>query len=46
MSGQGIAAVQVADVQNQVWYNPQKPLSLGLPAPIKVLLANAQKNPT
>lgn len=43
ISGQGTAALQVADVQNQVWYNPQKPLSLGMPAPIKALLLNAKK---
>lgn len=33
----------VAEGRNQVWYNPQKPLSLGMPAPIKALLLNAQK---
>ena len=29
---------QVRESANQVWYNPQKPISLGLPAPIKALL--------
>jgi A/G-specific adenine glycosylase len=36
----------VAEGRNQVWYNPQKPLSLGMPAPIKALLSNAQKQAT
>jgi A/G-specific adenine glycosylase len=31
-------ASQVAEQGNQVWYNPQNPLSLGMPAPIKALL--------
>lgn len=31
-------ACQVAEESNQVWYNPQNPLSLGMPAPIKALL--------
>lgn len=31
-------ASQVAEESNQVWYNPQNPLSLGMPAPIKALL--------
>ena len=43
VTGQGNTALQVADAQNQVWYNPQKPLSLGMPAPIKALLLQAQK---
>jgi len=30
--------LRVAETDNQVWYNPQKPLSLGMPAPIKALL--------
>ena len=30
----------VAEASNQVWYNPRKPLSLGMPAPIKALLEN------
>jgi A/G-specific adenine glycosylase len=34
------SALQVAESPNQVWYNPQNPLSLGMPAPIKALLAN------
>jgi len=29
---------QIAEGSNQVWYNPQNPLSLGMPAPIKALL--------
>ena len=33
------SALQVAESPNQVWYNPQNPLSLGMPAPIKALLA-------
>jgi A/G-specific adenine glycosylase len=28
----------VAEGDNQVWYNPQKPLSLGMPAPIVALI--------
>ena len=36
-------AKHVADKQNQVWYNPQNPLSLGMPAPIKALLLNHPK---
>jgi hypothetical protein len=28
----------VADTENQVWYNRQNPLSLGLPAPVLALL--------
>jgi len=36
-------ARHVADKQNQVWYNPQNPLSLGMPAPIKALLLNHPK---
>jgi A/G-specific adenine glycosylase len=28
----------VADGSNQVWYNPEKPLSLGMPAPIVALV--------
>ena len=32
------AAKQIAEGSNQVWYNPQNPLSLGMPAPIKALL--------
>ncbi len=31
---------RVAETDNQVWYNPQKPLSLGMPAPIKALLTH------
>jgi len=31
---------QIAEGSNQVWYNPQNPLSLGMPAPIKALLQN------
>lgn len=33
-------ANQIAEDSNQVWYNPQNPLSLGMPAPIKALLQN------
>ena len=33
-----IKASQIAEGSNQVWYNPQNPLSLGMPAPIKALL--------
>ena len=33
-------ANQIAEESNQVWYNPQNPLSLGMPAPIKALLQN------
>ncbi|MCS5594540.1 MAG: A/G-specific adenine glycosylase [Porticoccaceae bacterium] len=29
---------RVAEIDNQVWYNPKNPLSLGMPAPIKALL--------
>ena len=29
---------RIAEGSNQVWYNPQNPLSLGMPAPIKALL--------
>jgi A/G-specific adenine glycosylase len=36
----GASAHQIAESPNQVWYNPQKPLSLGMPAPIKALFAN------
>jgi len=36
----GTSALQVAESSNQVWYNPKKPLSLGMPAPIKALFAN------
>ena len=37
---------QVRKSANQVWYNPQKPISLGLPAPIKALLDGvASKQP-
>ncbi len=32
------SALQIAEGSNQVWYNPQNPLSLGMPAPIKALL--------
>mgnify|MGYP000846252389 CR=1 FL=1 len=39
-SGTGLSPNQIAEGSNQVWYNPQKPLSLGLPAPIKALLSN------
>jgi A/G-specific adenine glycosylase len=46
INSRGLSALQVADSQNQVWYNPQKPLSLGMPAPIKALLINAKKHPT
>ena len=28
----------VADTDNQVWYNPENPLSLGMPAPVLALL--------
>ena len=28
---------RVSEKGNQVWYNPQKPISLGMPAPIKAL---------
>ena len=38
ISHSGAAAGQVAEQGNQVWYNPQNPLSLGMPAPIKALL--------
>jgi A/G-specific adenine glycosylase len=31
----------VEDRQNQLWYNLQSPLSLGMPAPIKVLIERA-----
>ena len=34
----GSSASMVAESTNHVWYNPQKPLSLGMPAPIKALL--------
>jgi len=40
ISSAGLSALQVAESPNQVWYNPQNPLSLGMPAPIKALLAN------
>ena len=40
ISSVGLSALQVAESPNQVWYNPQNPLSLGMPAPIKALLAN------
>jgi len=30
---------RVAEIDNQVWYNPKNPLSLGMPAPIKALLS-------
>jgi A/G-specific adenine glycosylase len=37
---------QVRKSAYQVWYNPQKPISLGLPAPIKALLDGvASKQP-
>ena len=36
----GRSTSQVAESPNQVWYNIQNPLSLGMPAPIKALLAN------
>jgi A/G-specific adenine glycosylase len=36
----GRSMPQVAESPNQVWYNIQNPLSLGMPAPIKALLAN------
>ena len=36
----GSSASMVAESTNHVWYNPQKPLSLGMPAPIKALLSN------
>ena len=36
----GSSASMVAESTNHVWYNPQKPLSLGMPAPIKALFAN------
>ena len=29
---------RIGNNDNQVWYNPQKPISLGMPAPIKALL--------
>lgn len=32
------SASRIAEESNQVWYNPQNPLSLGMPAPIKALL--------
>jgi A/G-specific adenine glycosylase len=35
-----VSESKVAEGANQVWYNPQKPLSLGMPAPIKALFAN------
>jgi A/G-specific adenine glycosylase len=35
-----VSESKVAERANQVWYNPQKPLSLGMPAPIKALFAN------
>ena len=38
ISHSGATAGQVAEQGNQVWYNPQNPLSLGMPAPIKALL--------
>ena len=34
----GIIPNKVSEKDNQVWYNPQKPISLGMPAPIKALL--------
>ncbi len=33
----GIIPNKVSEKDNQVWYNPQKPISLGMPAPIKAL---------
>lgn len=33
-----VSASQVTEQSKQVWYNPQNPLSLGMPAPIKALL--------
>ena len=36
----------VSEGRNQVWYNLQKPLSLGMPAPIKALLSDVQKQAT
>ena len=38
VSQNGSSASLVAESANHVWYNPQKPLSLGMPAPIKALL--------
>jgi A/G-specific adenine glycosylase len=35
-----ISVLQVAESPNQVWYNPRNPLSLGMPAPIKALIAD------
>ena len=40
VTSMGASAHQIAESPNQVWYNPQKPLSLGMPAPIKALFAN------
>jgi hypothetical protein len=31
-------AHSVADTHNQVWYNRENPLSLGMPAPVLALL--------
>jgi len=36
----GTSPALVTESSNQVWYNPQNPLSLGMPAPIKALLSN------
>ena len=35
---EGSAANRVTEDEGLVWYNPQNPLSLGMPAPIKALL--------
>lgn len=40
LSDSPVHAQQIAESPNQVWYNPQNPLSLGMPAPIKALLSN------
>jgi A/G-specific adenine glycosylase len=40
ISSAGISTLKVAESPKQVWYNPQNPLSLGMPAPIKALIAN------
>jgi len=37
MATAGIVQNKVCEKDNQVWYNPQKPISLGMPAPIKAL---------
>lgn len=37
---------QVNEGTKQVWYNPQKPISLGLPAPIKALFDDVAINQT